>query len=214
MRCRCWPSMVRFPGFGVFVVLTVSIVIGCAGAPDEQRRYSRIGPKMVQLETTMGVILIALEEDAAPGTAKNFLRYVGEGFYDGTIFHRVIPGFMVQGGGFDGDMKKKQTHPPVVNEFKLSNVRGTVAMAKLGGDPDSATSQFFINLADNSGNLNAQNGGFTVFARVVEGMDVVDAIAAVRTTIKTATMDGRELTMRDVPIEPVVIRSARVVSGG
>jgi peptidyl-prolyl cis-trans isomerase A (cyclophilin A) len=190
------------------------MVAGCAGTSDVQRGDDRMGPKMVQLETTMGVILIALEEDAAPATVKNFVRYVEEGFYDETIFHRVIQGFMIQGGGFDGDMKKKQTHPPIGNEFKLSNVRGTVAMAKLGGNPDSATSQFFISLADNSGNLDAQNGGFTVFGRVIEGMDVVDAIAAVRTTTKTATMDGHRLPMRDVPVEPVVIKSAKVVSGG
>ncbi|UCG57346.1 MAG: peptidylprolyl isomerase [Phycisphaerales bacterium] len=173
-----------------------------------------MGPKTVQLETTMGVILIALEEDAAPVTVKNFLRYVEEGFYDGTVFHRVIRGFMIQGGGFDGDMKKRQTHPPIVNEFRLSNVRGTVAMAKLGGDPDSATSQFFVNLSDNSRNLDAQNGGFTVFGKVVGGLDVVDAIAAVSTTTKTATVDGQRLPMRDVPVEPVVITSAKVASGG
>jgi len=161
--------------------------------------------KRVKLETTMGDILIELNEEAAPVTVGNFLRYVGEGFYDGIIFHRVIPGFMIQTGGFGTDMVKKPTHPPIVNEFKLSNLRATVAMAKLGGNPDSATSQFFINLGDNSRNLDNQNGGFTVFAKVVEGMDVVDSIAAVKTT--------RKGPYSDVPVEPVIIKSARVVTG-
>jgi len=161
----------------------------------------------------MGDIVIELNEEAAPVTVENFLRYVEEDFYDGTIFHRVIPKFMIQGGGVTADMKDKETHPSIVNEFRLSNLRGTVAMAKLGGNPNSATSQFFINLVDNSRNLDRANGGFTVFAKVIEGMDVVDSIAAVKTTRKTGTIKGRRLPMSDVPVEPVVIKSAKVVSG-
>lgn len=186
------------------------LVIGLVGAGCSTVDTSS---KRVKLETTMGDIIIELNDEAAPITVGNFLRYVGEGFYDGIIFHRVIPGFMIQTGGFGTDMVKKPTHPPIVNEFKLSNLRATVAMAKLGGNPDSATSQFFINLGDNSPNLDNQNGGFTVFAKVVEGMDVVDSIATVRTTTKTGTMEGRKIRMPNVPVQPVVIKSARVVTG-
>ena len=133
----------------------------------------------VRLTTSRGDILFELEPDT-PITTANFLTYVGEKFYDGTIFHRVVAGFVVQGGGYlPGMIEKTGVHDPIQNEFKHSNVRGTVAMAKVGGDPNSATSQFFVNLVDNSANLDTQNGGFTVFATVVEGMDVVDAIAAV-----------------------------------
>jgi len=167
--------------------------------------------KLVKLKTNMGDIVIALEEKAAPVTAANFLRYVEEGFYDGIVFHRVIAGFMIQTGGFDQDLSARQPHEPVVNEYKISNTRATVAMAKKGGNPDSATSQFFINVSDNSKNLDNQNGGFTVFAKVVKGMDVVDKIAAVKTTIKTATNRGRKFSMRDVPADSVVIKSAKVV---
>ncbi len=143
-----------------------------------------VTPNRVRLETSLGDIVIELVDDA-PVTTENFLQYVEDGFYDGTIFHRVVPDFVVQGGGFlPGNVAQEGVRDPIVNEFSpsRSNVRGTVAMAKLGGDPDSATSQFFFNLDDNSGppsNLDTQNGGFTVFANVVEGMDVVDSIAAV-----------------------------------
>ena len=159
--------------------------------------------KQVKLQTTLGDIIIELDEKAAPLTVANFLKYVETGFYDGIIFHRVIRGFMIQTGGFfiqDSKMARRQEGPPVKNEFGISNVRGTLAMAKIGGNPDSATSQFFINLVDNSANLDNQNGGFTVFARVVEGIEVADKIAAVK-------------TVRDVPVEPVVIKSATVITG-
>jgi peptidyl-prolyl cis-trans isomerase A (cyclophilin A) len=159
--------------------------------------------KLVKLETTMGDIVIEMNEEAAPGTVKNFLGYVESGFYDGVIFHRVMPGFMIQGGGFTAEMVRKEAGSPIKNEFKVSNDRGTIAMAKLGGDPDSATCQFFINLVDNGANLDNQNGGFTVFGKVTEGMDVADKIAKVQTTTK--------MGMRDVPAEPVVITSAKLV---
>lgn len=135
----------------------------------------------VRLTTSLGDIVMELVDDA-PITTDNFLQYVEDDFYDGTIFHRVVVDFIIQGGGFlPGMVPQTGQRGPIQNEFSptRSNVRGTVAMAKLGNDPDSATSEFFVNLADNSANLDNQNGGFTVFATVVEGMDVVDAIAAV-----------------------------------
>jgi cyclophilin family peptidyl-prolyl cis-trans isomerase/chitodextrinase len=145
----------------------------------------------VRLTTTLGEILIELVADA-PVTTQNYLQYVEDGFYNGTIFHRVVPGFVVQGGGFlPGGTQKPGVRPPIVNEFSpsRSNLRGTLAMAKLGNDPDSATCQFFFNLADNSENLDNQNGGFTVFATVIEGLDVVDAIAAVQLNGETPVTD-------------------------
>jgi peptidyl-prolyl cis-trans isomerase A (cyclophilin A) len=169
-----------------------------------ERNMVETGQKLVKLETKMGDIVIEMNEKAAPGTVKNFLDYVESGFYDGTIFHRVIPEFMIQGGGFTAEMVRKEPGAPIKNEFQESNVRGTIAMAKLGGNPDSATCQFFINLVDNSRNLDNQNGGFTVFGKVTEGMDVVDKIALVNTTTK--------MDMSDVPVEPVVIKSAKVVT--
>ncbi len=161
----------------------------------------------VLFETNFGDIVIDLFPEVAPITVDNFIGYVEEGFYDGLVFHRVIPGFMLQSGAFDADLNKHEpTRDPIINEFGLSNVRGTIAMAKQGGDPDSATSQFFINLTDNSGPppaLDTQNGGFTVFGEVLTGMEVVDAIAQV-TTHSTNDMD-------DVPVDPVIITSATVI---
>ncbi len=204
--------MIRKFWFSMFLTGVV-LMAGCGKEAGEKPKSVEAGPTRVKLETSMGDIIIELEEEATPVTAKNFLRYTEEGFYDGMIFHRVIPNFMIQGGGFTTDLKDKPTHPMIVNEFKLSNVRGTIAMAKLGGNPNSATSQFFINLKDNSGNLDRQNGGFTVFAKVVKGMDVVDSIAKVRTTTKMGTIRGRKLQLKATPVELVVIRSAKVVSG-
>lgn len=166
------------------------------------------GPKQVRLDTTMGEIVIELDEKAAPVTVDNFLRYVGEGFYDGTIFHRVINGFMIQGGGFGVDMAKRRTGAAIVNEGDngLKNDRGTTAMARTN-DPDSATSQFFINHRNNDFLNYSGPGkpGYAVFGKVIKGMDIVDAIAGVKTTSRSG--------MSDVPVEPVVIQSARIVSG-
>ena len=159
---------------------------------------------MVVLQTSKGEITLELYAKQAPESVRNFLQYVDDKHYDGTIFHRVINGFMIQGGGFLPDMTQKPTRGPIKNEAGngLKNERGTVAMARTS-DPDSATSQFFINVVDN-GFLNrseAQDGvGYCVFARVVKGMDVVDAIRGVAT--------GRRGYMGDVPTEPVVIHSA------
>jgi peptidyl-prolyl cis-trans isomerase A (cyclophilin A) len=160
----------------------------------------------VTITTNLGKIVLELDPAKAPKSVENFLAYVDSGFYDGTIFHRVIPGFMIQGGGHTKDMQRKSTRPPVVNESKngLSNLRGTVAMARTN-DPDSATSQFFINSVDNSGGLDSgktgDGVGYTVFGKVVEGLDVVDKISAV----KTASVASN----RDVPVEPIVIESIK-----
>jgi cyclophilin family peptidyl-prolyl cis-trans isomerase len=162
---------------------------------------------MVKLQTSMGDIVIELNEQAAPVTVENFLKYVEDGFFDGTIFHRVIPNFMIQGGGFTEDMSQTQTRDPIVNEAAngLKNERGTLAMARTS-DPDSATAQFFINHKDNDflNHAGTANPGYAVFGKTVEGMDVVDAIASVETTTKHG--------MDDVPVKPVVIISASVVS--
>ncbi|PKL50558.1 MAG: peptidylprolyl isomerase A [Planctomycetes bacterium HGW-Planctomycetes-1] len=154
----------------------------------------------IKIETSKGDIVVELDHAKAPVTCKNFLDYVADKYYDGTIFHRVIKGFMIQGGGMTADMRQKQTKPSIVNEAKngLKNVRGTIAMARTN-DPDSATSQFFINHANNDFlNAGVRDAGYTVFGKVVEGMDVVDAIAIV------PTRPG------DVPVETVVIKSIRV----
>ncbi len=154
----------------------------------------------VKIETSKGDIVVELDQTKAPITCKNFLDYVADKYYDGTIFHRVIKGFMIQGGGMTADMRPKQTKPPIVNEAKkgLKNIRGTISMARTN-DPDSATSQFFINHVDNDFlNAGVRDAGYTVFGKVVEGMDVVDAIAAVQ------TRPG------DVPVETVLIKSIAV----
>lgn len=141
---------------------------------------------IVQVETVRGNFEINLYDNATPATVANFLDYVQNGAYTDSIFHRAVPGFIVQGGGFRTDANSQVTDIPanaaVINEPVYSNVRGTIAMAKLGNDPNSATNQWFINLADNASNLDAQNGGFTVFGEVTgSGMTVVDDIAALQT---------------------------------
>jgi len=160
----------------------------------------------VLMKTTKGDIIIELYPDKAPITVKNFLSYVDEKFYDGTIFHRVIKGFMIQGGGLTPDLKTKpEKNPPIKNEATngLKNLRGTIAMARTP-DIDSATCQFFINLVDNPFLDHVPNDpahfGYAVFGKVVQGMEVVDAIANVPTTAR--------YNYRDVPVEPIVILSA------
>ena len=136
---------------------------------------------IIEIETDLGTVEINLYDNATPATVTNFLNYVNSGAYTDSIFHRSVPGFVIQGGGFITDINAQvsniTTNPAVTNEPVYSNVRGTIAMAKLGNDPNSATSQWFINLANNAANLDPQNGGFTVFGEVTEGMDVVDSIA-------------------------------------
>ena len=171
-----------------------------------ERNIVKSQSNVVKLETSMGNIVIELNEQAAPVTVKNFLGYVEAGFYDDTIFHRVIPGFMIQGGGFTEQMVRKKTRDPIINESRngLSNKRGAIAMAR-GPNPNSATAQFFINHRDNDvlDYVDEKSAGYAVFGKVTEGMDVVDAIASV----KTATQNG----MDDVPAEPVTIQPAKVV---
>jgi peptidyl-prolyl cis-trans isomerase A (cyclophilin A)/peptidyl-prolyl cis-trans isomerase B (cyclophilin B) len=167
----------------------------------------------VEFDTTAGKIKVELYPDAAPKTVANFLDYVKAGHFDGTQFHRVIAGFMIQGGGFTADFKQKPTKAPVANEAAeaskagLLNVPGTIAMARTA-DPNSATAQFFINVADNKflnyRSPDPQGIGYTVFGKVVEGMDVVDRIA------KAATGAGGPFP-KDVPVEKVVINKAVVI---
>ena len=166
------------------------------------------GKPVVRLETTRGNIVLELDREKAPKTVDSFLALVESGFYDGTVFHRVIKGFMVQGGGLTEDMNQKPTGAPVTNEAdnSLKNVRGSIAMARTQ-DPHSATSQFFINTVDNAflnhSSKTLSGWGYCVFGRVVEGMDVVDAIEASPTTTQGM--------YTDVPVEPIVINEASVV---
>lgn len=158
---------------------------------------------MVVFSTSLGDFTIELLEDDAPISAENFCQYVDDGFFGGTVFHRVIPGFMIQGGGFTADMRQKPTRSPIKNEADngLKNERGTLSMARTS-DINSATSQFFINVKSNALlDHGSRDFGYAVFARVVEGMDVVDRIAAA----KTGSRGGHQ----DVPVEPIVIHSAR-----
>ncbi len=195
----------------LFGILLGALTIGgqpslAFASSSEEGPVKSICPR-VKIETNKGVIVIQLNWDKAPITSGNFARYVKEGFYDGTVFHRVIPGFVVQGGGYTREFKKKPTHEPIRNESNngLSNVRGTIAMARTR-DPHSATSQFYINLVDNT-RLDYRDGqwGYTVFGRVVEGMEVVDAIARIQT-------GSRGPFPRDVPLEDVFIVNARCLS--
>ncbi len=164
--------------------------------------------KIVLMETSAGKLRIELDEANAPLSSANFLAYVGSGHYDGTIFHRVIKGFMLQGGGFDANMKQKATLAPIKNEANngLKNKRYSLSMARTN-DPHSATSQFFLNTVDNAfldfKAENAQGWGYAVFGRVVEGMEVVDAIEKVKT--------GHKGSHDDVPLEDVVITRATEV---
>jgi len=159
---------------------------------------------MITLVTSHGDIEVELFDEAAPVSAENFRQYAKDGFYDGTVFHRVIPNFMIQGGGMTEDMQQKKTREPIKNEARNGekNLRGTLAMARTQA-VDSATSQFFINLRDNDFlNNGSRDFGYAVFGRVTGGMDVVDAIAGVET--------GNRGGHQDVPVEPVVIREVRV----
>lgn len=162
----------------------------------------------VRMETNMGTIVLELDAEKAPVSVENFVEYAKSGHYDGTIFHRVIPGFMIQGGGFEPGMSQKDTRDPIKNEADngLENDTGTIAMARTP-DPDSATSQFFINVKDNDflnyRSSTPQGWGYAVFGKVVEGMDVVKKIEAVST--------GRSGMHQDVPVEDVVIEKVAIV---
>jgi peptidyl-prolyl cis-trans isomerase A (cyclophilin A) len=171
-------------------------------APAPQAKRVPSGPVVV-LETSLGTIRIALDKEKAPLTVENFLKYVRARHYDGTIFHRVIPNFMAQGGGFGADMVEKPTRPPIRNEARngLRNSRGTVAMARTS-DPNSASAQFFINVKDNHRlDFGIGGAGYAVFGEVVAGMDVVDRMVAVATTTRAG--------MADVPVTPIHLKTAR-----
>jgi peptidyl-prolyl cis-trans isomerase A (cyclophilin A) len=160
---------------------------------------------MIRFETTLGNFTIEFFEKEAPLSVANFTKYIDEGYFDGTIFHRIVPGFVIQGGGFTEDMSQKKTKAPVKNEADngLKNSRGTLSMARTS-DVNSATSQFFVNLKDNDFLDHSRgNFGYAVFARVTEGMDVVDKIAAVET--------GRKKGFDDVPVEAVIMTSVKQV---
>ena len=161
----------------------------------------------VLIETSEGDIVLELDKAAAPVTVVNFLRYVNEGFYNGTVFHRVMPGFMIQGGGFTPEMTKKTTHSSIINEAAngLKNTRGTIAMARTSM-PDSATSQFFVNHGANAGldyGSARDPNGYAVFGKVIKGMDVVDAIAAGETVVRNGE--------KSFPVKPVLIKKATVI---
>lgn len=175
--------------------LLLALTLGLPGLASAQK---------VRLATSAGDIVLQLERDKAPKTVDNFLAYVKSGHYAGTVFHRVIPTFMIQGGGMDKDLVEKKTQPPIALESAngLSNARGAVAMARTS-DPNSATAQFFINVQDNAflDQPNSRDGnGYAVFGKVVEGMDVVDKIRAVPTANKGPH--------QNVPVEPVLIKKA------
>jgi peptidyl-prolyl cis-trans isomerase A (cyclophilin A) len=177
-------------------LLTITLMLAAAGVVHAEEK------PLVVFETSAGTFRIELYPDKAPVTVENFLQYVDSGFYDGTIFHRVIPGFVIQGGGFTEDFQQKPTREPIVNEADngLKNTRGTLSMARTQA-VDSATSQFFVNLADNAFlDHGTRDFGYAVFGRVVEGMEVVERIAAAPTT--------RRGPMQDVPENPVVVERA------
>jgi len=180
--------------------LIFSVFLALCGTALAQETEAPASNPLVVIKTSEGDITVKLFQDKSPVTVANFLAYVESGFYNGTVFHRVIPDFMIQGGGFDKDLNQKDTEEPIANESKnrLHNTRGTIAMARTS-DPDSATAQFFINQRSNL-RLDWAPGreGYTVFGEVVDGMDVVDFIATAKT--------GRVRGMNDVPLEAVVVK--------
>ena len=178
------------------MILATALLAAAAAAP--------ANAPVVALETSMGTIRIQLDQEKAPLTVANFLSYVRSGHYDGTVFHRVIPNFMIQGGGMDASMKERATRAPIKNEAanRLRNERGTIAMARTA-DPNSATAQFFINVKNNAAlDYGVGGAGYAVFGRVIEGMDVVDKIVGVATTTRAPH--------QNVPVTAVVIQKARV----
>jgi cyclophilin family peptidyl-prolyl cis-trans isomerase len=192
----------------VFSVLAIAGLFFARQAIAAEEKAKQRDMAIVVIETSEGEIRLELWSDKAPITVENFLGYAKEGFYDGTIFHRVIDDFMIQGGGFTADMKPKQPHEPIKNEASsdLKNDRGTIAMARTAM-VDSATCQFFINVKDND-SLNHKDDtprgfGYAVFGKVVDGLDVVDKIKKVKT--------GSAGPYQNVPVQPVVIRSVKII---
>jgi peptidyl-prolyl cis-trans isomerase B (cyclophilin B) len=202
MFIHCFAPLIRF----VLPQLCALLALGAHAATPQAAAAAH---PVIEMVTSMGSVKIELYPDKAPKTVENFLQYAKDKFYDGTVFHRVIPGFMVQGGGFTPDMEQKKTRDPIANEAQngLKNETGTLAMARTP-NPHSATAQFFINVANNDF-LNftgptQQGFGYTVFGRVIEGMDVVNKIVA--------TPTGNRSGQQNVPLKPIVIQSMRIVS--
>ena len=206
------------------LLLPLTFLIGCQTEgkrrdPPKAKIKAPVGTTVV-IDTSQGSILVELDDKKAPGTVKNFLSYVDQGFYDNTTFHRVISHFMIQGGGFtlkEGILNEKTTGTPIANESAQTppNTRGTLAMARKP-DPNSATSQFFINVADNNqlNHPNSNGSGYAVFGKIIKGMEAVDAIKAVQAgttyaNVLDATGIAMPTSMKDVPVEPVVIKSIR-----
>ena len=194
----------------LFTATLTTFAMGCAAGGSPSAQAAESDHPRVAFETSHGAFVLELDRETAPETVANFLAYVRDGFYEGTVFHRVIAGFMVQGGGFTEEFRQLQTRAPVRNEADRGgrNDRGTIAMARTS-DPHSATAQFFINVVANDF-LNhkaptPQGWGYTAFGRVVEGMETVDRIAAVET--------GSRGPFNDVPKEAIVIREARIHEG-
>jgi cyclophilin family peptidyl-prolyl cis-trans isomerase len=186
------------------ILAGVSVAIGL-GSPHASAQDNQDNPVVV-MDTSFGSITIELLPADAPVSVENFLAYVNDGFFEGTIFHRVMPGFMVQGGGFIPDLTQKPTRPPIRSEARngLTNARGTLSMARTATGIDSATSQFFISTSDNAGMLDhsgigPEEYGYAVFGRVTEGMDVVDKIVAVSTQSQG--------NFDDVPLDPILVNS-------
>ncbi len=209
-----WPAMVcaAFVASGLLMATSAA----AAGDGDKMKSDPKAAPTTqpakgdakhprVVLETSMGNIVLELDADKAPVTVENFLKYVDDGFYDGTVFHRVIPTFMIQGGGFTPDGKEKATRAPIKNEWNngLKNKRGTIAMARTNS-PDSATAQFFINVGENDRLSQPVSGGagYAVFGLVVDGMDVVDRIKGVEATTN-------EMGEKAKPVKPILINKAK-----
>jgi peptidyl-prolyl cis-trans isomerase B (cyclophilin B) len=193
---------------GIFLTAMLGL-IPATGSSSENHTQGA-GMITVHMDTSKGLVTLELDGDKTPETVGNSVEYAKAGFYDGTVFHRVIPGFMIQGGGFDADMKQKATRAPVKNEANngLKNVIGSIAMARTS-DPHSATAQFFINVKDN-GFLDhsaptTQGWGYCVFGKVVDGLDVVHAIEGVQT--------GSQAGHQDVPVEAVIINSVKIAEG-
>lgn len=188
----------------LILALTVLVPTTSAWAEPVNKPSSAALPQ-VRVVTSAGAFELQLRPDVAPETVRNFLEYVRSGFYDGTVFHRVIPGFMIQGGGFTSELSRKSTRAPIANEASptLPNLRGTISMARTNA-PDSATSQFFINVVDNPFlDKGVRGAGYAVFGKVTDGLGVIDTIA----NSKTGYSGG----MADVPLEPIMIQSVSVL---
>jgi peptidyl-prolyl cis-trans isomerase B (cyclophilin B) len=194
------------PLFSALFAVVLCCTMQTSHSSTQDNKTTQDKETMVKLHTNKGTITLQLDAEKAPNTVKNFLEYVNSGFYNGTIFHRVISHFMIQGGGFEPGMQQKKANDPIENEAAngLKNDLYTIAMARTG-DPHSATAQFFINVKNNNFlNYPGQDGwGYCVFGKVVEGKEVVDAIRDVKT--------GRRSGFQDVPLEDVIITSAEVV---